>query len=277
MLAHSKYKKRLDNPDSSRDITYDLEMSSCWNGIHMVSQSSVYNYADFKPSLEKQWYTIRYNKYVANKEIVDDYLDFLVKLGLPIKYSITETEGVVIDAIIEDLNSLAERKLVSYLVRFLGYYLEAYNRKNDISIYTVPDEQIRTHYDSSAIVSTILELHKTFPNMSRLKCLMIGGMINQTHLGYVQGIYYNSMNQFLVPQYTTVKEFFSKLRVMEDALQSRDNYCMHKHFKGIPNTNPQAEQIKFALVKKDYKTALDVFNTVNKEHSQTLKPKLETV
>ena len=273
MYAHSYYKNIDERYASSGRKEHTLTgLSSCWNCIHLYSY--VYErstgkqlYTEFKQTLDRQYYSLDFHTYNINKEICDEWINFLIEFGLPIKTTVNEqAKEFEIDVIIQDLHSVTERKLVSYLIRYLGLYFTAgYSHLSN-------DDPRYKNYNPQLFVPTILDLHHTFPKMSLLKCIILGSLI-----GYgggnngIRSIFYNrTLNIYEVPVYTNVKEFMEKLHTMEQPDTNISN-CMHNMFPFIVNSTPDFITIKEALFDKDYKTALETFNATNKKYKETLK------
>ena len=253
MIAHSTYRYKIK--EKNEDYTLDKSLESCWDGIHKLSLVTFAGgigtyYWEFKNHLIRQYYTVNITKYNANKELIDKYLNILHSFNNGITWKVTDT-NLEIDINISKLRSCKERKINSFLIRYIGYFTEQYNT-----------------YNKHRIVEAIVGLRENGATI--MDSLLVGSLI-----GYNEGscsgnliyTYYTNLgmsNKELIPVRITKKEYNDKVKTMEDVA---DNTQFHKHtFQYIVGTTDKALTLKTYLQNKNYKEAIKYFKNEQKQN-----------
>jgi hypothetical protein len=253
MIARATYRYKIK--EKNEDYTLDKSLGSCWDMIHKCSLVTFAGsigtyYWEFKNHLIRQYYTVDIAKYNANKELIDKYLNILHSFNNGITWKVNDT-NLEIDINISKLRSVKERKINSFLIRYIGYFIEQYNA-----------------YGKNRIVEAIVGLRENGATI--MDSLLVGSLIgysSESNQGTILYPYYAHLGMSydpLIPKRMTKKEYIDNIKTMEGVA---DNTQFHKHtFQYIPNTTDKALILKTYLQNKNYKEAIKYFKNEQKQN-----------
>lgn len=241
MIAYSTYRYKVKEKDE--ELTINKPLGSCWDYIHKTAlvthAGGMGNYWEFKEYLIRQYYTITIEAYNQHKELIDKYLTILHSFNKGITWKVTETQ-LEIDINVSKLRSCKERKINSFLIRYIGYFTGNYHS-----------------YNKHIIVETIVGLRENGATI--MDSLLVGSLVGYGVNSFNSNListYYAGLNNYieLLPVRITKKEYIDNIKTMET---SNDNTIFHKHtFQYIPDSNTKAIILKNYLLNKNYKEAI---------------------
>ena len=252
MTAKATYRYKSNNVEETYTVSKHLKY--CWDNIHKHANITRagwdgQDYYMFKNHLIRQYYEIPVTKYNQHKELIDKYLNLLKSFNSGITWKVFRT-NLIIDINVKKLRSLKERKINSFLIRYIFYLTE--NLTNG----------------KEKIVEAIVGLRENGATI--MDSLLLGSLI-----GYSS--YYNTGNLIftyfpnegssyneLIPKRISKKEYVDKIKVMEDI---PDYTQFHKYvFEYIPNSHSKALILKQYLENKNYKQAIKYFKNEQKQN-----------
>jgi hypothetical protein len=253
MNAKATY--RYEKNGKFEEYTCISHLAFCWDSIHKYGNYTKIGYDGtlpilFKNHLIRQYYEIPVNKYNQYKELIDKYLKLLKSFNSGITWKVFKT-NLIIDINVKKLRSVKERKINSFLIRYIFCLTENYNSNN-----------------RNKIVETIVGLKENGATI--MDSLLVGSLIGYNNFNSsinLLNTYYTHNDQSyleLIPKRITKKEYIDNIKTMED--NNNDTY-FHKHtFKYIPNTTDKAYILKQYLINKNYKQAIKYFKNEQKQN-----------
>jgi len=253
MNAKATY--RYEKNGKFEEYTCISHLAFCWDSIHKYGNYTKIGYDGtlpilFKNHLIRQYYEIPVNKYNQYKELIDKYLKLLKSFNSGITWKVFKA-NLIIDINIKKLRSVKERKINSFLIRYIFCLTENYNSNN-----------------RNKIVETIVGLKENGATI--MDSLLVGSLIgyssNSNHGTLLYTYYAHSSLSYepLIPKRMTKKEYIDIIKIMEN---DADKIQFHKHtFKYIPNTTDKAYILKQYLINKNYKQAIKYFKNEQKQN-----------
>lgn len=252
MTAKATYKYKSNNVEET--YTVSKHLGDCWDAIHKYANHTRggwdgTDYWLFKNHLIRQWYEIPVTKYNQHKELIDKYLNLLKSFNSGITWTVDES-NLIIDINVKKLRSVKERKINSFLIRYIFYLTENLN------------------IGKEKIVEAIVGLRENGATI--MDSLLLGSLIGYSsyyNAGNLISTYFANLGfsyNELIPKRISKKEYVDKIKVMENNV---DSTTFHKHvFEYIPNSNTKTLILKQYLENKNYKQAIKYFKNEQKQN-----------